>query len=70
MTTAQIIDRNTETIKFIVEHISKKKKKIKVFIDKSIVVANIFRIQAYDSVMCGYGIFVLDLLILYLKTKV
>ena len=29
-------------------------KKIEVFIDKSIVVANIFRIQAYDSVMCGY----------------
>ena len=23
-------------------------------IDKSIVVANIFRIQAYDSIMCGY----------------
>ena len=29
-------------------------KEIKIFIDKSIVVANIFRIQAYDSVMCGY----------------
>ena len=28
-------------------------KKIKIFIDKSIVVANIFRIQAYDSIMCG-----------------
>ena len=24
------------------------------FIDKSIVVTNIFRIQAYDSIMCGY----------------
>ena len=34
-----------------VEHIPKK---IKIFIDKSIVVANIFRIQAYDSIMCGY----------------
>ena len=36
---------------FGVEHIPKE---IKIFIDKSIVVANIFRIQAYDSVMCGY----------------
>ena len=36
---------------FSVEHIPKE---IKIFIDKSIVVANIFRIQAYDSVMCGY----------------
>ena len=36
---------------FGVEHIPKN---IKIFIDKSIVVANIFRIQAYDSVMCGY----------------
>ena len=34
-----------------VEHILKE---IKIFIDKSTVVANIFRIQAYDSVMCGY----------------
>ena len=34
-----------------VEHISKE---IKRFIDKSTVVTNIFRIQAYDSVMCGY----------------
>ena len=29
-------------------------KEIKIFIDKSIVVANVFRIQAYDSVMCGH----------------
>ena len=29
-------------------------KEIKIFIDKSIVVTNIFRIQAYDSIMCGY----------------
>ena len=36
---------------FGVEHIPKE---IKIFIDKYIVVANIFRIQAYDSVMCGY----------------
>ena len=36
---------------FWVEHIPKK---IKIFIDKSIVVLNIFRIQAFDSVMCGY----------------
>ena len=36
---------------FGVERISKK---IKMFIDKSIVLANIFRIQAYDSVMFGY----------------
>ena len=36
---------------FDVEHTPKE---IKIFIDKSIVVANIFRIQAYDSVMCGY----------------
>ena len=36
---------------FGVEHIPKE---IKIFIDKSIVVTNIFRIQAYDSVMCGY----------------
>ena len=36
---------------FDVEHIPKE---IIIFIDKSIAVANIFRIQAYDSVMCGY----------------
>ena len=28
-------------------------KEIKIFIDKSIVVTNIFRIQACDSIMCG-----------------
>ena len=33
---------------FGVEHIPKE---IKIFIDKSIVITNIFRIQAYDSVM-------------------
>ena len=36
---------------FGVEHISKE---IRIFIDTSIVVASIFRIQAYDSVMCTY----------------
>ena len=36
---------------FGVEHTSKE---IKIFIDKSTVVANIFEIQAYDSVMPGY----------------
>ena len=36
---------------FGAEHIPKE---IKIFIDKSIVVTNIFRIQAYDSIMCGY----------------
>ena len=36
---------------FEVEHIAKE---IKKFIDKSTVVTNIFRIQAYDSIMCGY----------------
>ena len=29
-------------------------KEIKIFIDKSIVVTNILRMQTYDSVMCGY----------------
>ena len=36
---------------FGVEHIPKE---IKKFIDKFTTVTNIFRIQAYDSVMCGY----------------
>ena len=36
---------------FRVEHIPKE---IKNFIDKSTVVTNVFRIQAFDSVMCGY----------------
>ena len=34
------------------EHIPKE---IKIFLDKSIVVTNIFRIQAHDSVMWGYS---------------
>ena len=36
---------------FGVEHISKE---IKKFINKKNIIANIFRIQAYDSVKCGY----------------
>ena len=36
---------------FGVEHIPKE---IKKFINNKNVIANIFRIQAYDSVMCGY----------------
>ena len=36
---------------FGVEHIPKE---FKIFIDKSIVLTNIFRIQAYDSVMFEY----------------
>ena len=36
---------------FRVEHIPKE---IKIFVDKSMVIANIFRVQAYDLVMWGY----------------
>ena len=36
---------------FEVEHIPKE---IKTFINKSIIVINIFKIQAYDSIICGY----------------
>ena len=36
---------------FGVEHIPKE---IKMFINKSTIVTNIFRIQAYDSIMCEY----------------
>ena len=42
---------NNVTYSFGVEHIPKE---IKVFIDRSIVVTNIFGIQAHDSIMCGY----------------
>ena len=41
----------TYFISFGAEHIPKE---IKKFIEKSMVVKNIFRIQAYNSVMCGY----------------
>ena len=37
--------------RFGVEHIPKE---IKTFIDNKNIIANIFRIQAYHSVMCGY----------------
>ena len=37
---------------FSVEHIPKE---IKAFIDRSLsITTNIFRVQAYDSIMCGY----------------
>ena len=42
---------NTYFDGFGVEHISKEIKKI---IERSTIVTNIFRIQAYDSVICGY----------------
>ena len=46
---------NSKTITYFdsfgVEHISKEIKKI---INNKNIIANIFRIQAYDSVMCGY----------------
>ena len=41
----------TYFVSFGVEHIPKE---IKKFIDKSTIAINISRIQAYDSVMCGY----------------
>ena len=50
--------------KFGVEHIPRE---IKSFINESTVTTNIFRIQAYDSVMCGY--FCIELLILCLRVK-
>ena len=50
---------------FGVEHIPKE---IKVFIDCSLsIAANICRIQAYDSIMCGY--FCIGLLIVCLQEK-
>ena len=46
---------NTKTVTYFdsfgVEHIPKE---IKKFINNKNIIANIFRIQAYDSVMCGY----------------
>ena len=36
---------------FGIEHISKE---VKIFINNKNIIANIFRIQAYDSIMCGY----------------
>ena len=50
---------------FSVEHIPKE---IKAFIRRCLsIVTNIFRTQAYDSIMCGY--FCIDLLILCLQEK-
>ena len=52
---------------FGVEHIPKE---IKSFIDRFLsVTTNIFRIQAYGSIMFGYFISVLDLFILCLQEK-
>ena len=41
---------------FVVEHILKEIKKIveRSLVNKSVVTINTYRIQAYDSVMCGY----------------
>ena len=49
---------------FGVEHIPKE---IIKFIENRNIKTNIFRIQAYDSIMCGY--FLLHLLILCLKVR-
>ena len=50
---ALYVNNNTVTYfdSFGVEHISKE---IMKFIDNKSIITNIFRIQAYDSVMCGY----------------
>ena len=46
-------------------------KEIKKLIGNKNIIRNIYRIQAYDSIMCGYlWIFVLTLLILDLVVKV
>ena len=42
-------------------------KKIKEFIGNKNIKTKIFRIQAYDSIMCEY--FLLDLLILFLQER-
>ena len=50
---------------FGVEHIPKESQ---AFIDRSLsITTNIFRIQAYDSIMCGY--FFIDFSILWLLEK-
>ena len=50
-----VLSVNTKTVTYFdsfgVEHIPKE---IKKFINSKNIIANIFRIQAYDSVMCGY----------------
>ena len=50
--------------KFGVEHIPRE---IKRFINESTVTTNIFRIQAYDSVMCGY--FCIEFIDFMIKSK-
>ena len=50
--------------KFGVEHIPRE---IKSFINESTVTTSIFRIQAYDSVMCGY--FCIEFIDFMLKSK-
>ena len=51
--TALYVNNKTVTYfdSFGIEHISKEVKK---FINNKNIIADIFRIQAYDSVMCGY----------------
>ena len=60
------VDNNSITYfdSFVVEYIPKE---IKAFIRNKNIKANIFRIQAYDSI---FNIFVSDLLVLCLKVKV
>ena len=50
---------------FGVEHIPKE---IKCFIDNKNIQANIYRIQAYDSLMCGY--FCIEFIDIMLKGKI
>ena len=49
------LDANNKAVTYFdsfgIEHIQKE---IKKFINNKNIIANIFRIQAYDSVMCGY----------------
>ena len=51
--TALYVNNKTVTYfdSFGIEHISKEVKK---FVNNKSIIANIFRIQAYDSMMCGY----------------
>ena len=46
-----LIHNTTYFGSFGVEHIPKQ---VKIFIDKSIVIENVFSIQVYDSIICGY----------------
>ena len=45
---------NINVTYFIVLEFEHIPKEIKTFISKSTIVTNIFRIEAYDSIMCGY----------------